>query len=41
MSKLLKLWTQKMLFVKGSDFDHDEEFLPIFQILIFLFLDYL
>ena len=32
-SKLLQLQIQKMLLVEGSNFDHNEEFLPIFQIL--------
>ena len=30
-----------MLLDKGSNFVHGEEFLPIFQILIFLFLEYI
>ena len=30
-----------MLVVKGLNFVHGEEFLPIFQILIFLFLEYI
>ena len=30
-----------MLVVKGSSFAHGEELLPIFQILIFLFLEYM
>ena len=30
----------KRLVVKGSTFVHGEEFLPIFQIIIFLFLEY-
>ena len=30
-----------MLVVKGSKFVHDEEFLLIFQIQIFLFLEYM
>ena len=44
MSKLLKLLIQKMLVLKGSNFIHSEEFLLVFQILIFsifLFLKYM
>ena len=40
MSKLLKLYIQKMLVVKGSNFVHGEKFLPISQILIFSFIEY-
>ena len=35
MSKLLKLYIQKMIVVKGSNFVHSEQFVPIFRILIF------
>ena len=38
MSKLFKLQIQMILVVKGSTFVHCEEFVPIFQILIFCFL---
>ena len=35
MSKLLKLKSRKMLVIKRSNFAHGDEYLPIFQILIF------
>ena len=41
MSKQLKLLIQKMLVVKGSNFVHGMKFLRIFQIQIFLFLEYM
>ena len=41
MFKLLKLQIQKMLVVKGSNFVHSEKFLPINQILILLFVEYM
>ena len=35
MSKLVKLYSQKLVVVKKSNFAHSNEFLPISQILIF------
>ena len=41
MSKLFKLQIQKMLVVKGLNFADAEEYLPFFQSLSFLFLEYM
>ena len=41
MSKLLLKLSQKMLVVKGSNFVRGQKFLPIFQIQVLLFLEYM